>query len=211
MKFKILLIGTLIFSTATTLAQVNKRFDGFYLRAELGIQNVFSGALIDEIDVLKNQNRLASDFGFGYRRQIVKERMLVGAEVRIGLIDGEINRQYNTDFQNIHISYKTNIQSGFGLNLGAVLGAKKSWLVSTYLFEVNRTFDIVWIEENGTIHDQEDGNSFVRYGLSIERALKRRISCKISFGNIHVDFDNPNTTESVNDTVECMIGMNYQF
>lgn len=211
MKSKILLFGALMYSVTIARAQDSKRFDGLYVGFVVGAQNIFSGALIDEIDVLKNQNRFTTDFSVGFRKQIAKERILVGAELRVGLIDGKMNRQYNNGFQDIQISYETNIQSGFGINLGAVLGEKKTWLVNTYLFEVNRTFDIIWVEQNGTIHNQEDGNSYVRYGLTVERTLSNRINCHLSFGNIHVDFGDANTTESVNDTVEWMLGLNYQF
>lgn len=210
MSLKFLTATILVLMVNIASGQDEKRFDGLNAGFEMGAQNIFSGALIDGIDVIKHQHRLATEMTLGFRKQLLKSRLLIGANIRFGLIDGQLNRQYNNGIQDIAISYESSTQSGFGINLGTVLGKQKSFLVGLYLIETNRSFDIIWIEANNARHNQEDSNGFARYGVFAEKPLKNRLHLYLTLGNVYIDFGDAITTEKVSDILEFAVGVKYQ-
>ena len=205
-----LFISILILSAKLASGQSIEKFDGLNIGIEVGTQNSFSGALIDDVDVITHQNEFASDITLGFRKSLINQHILIGIEIRYGLIDAQMNRHYNNGFQNIDIQYEASNQSGYGIELGTIIGSKRDLLLGSYLFVLNRNFDIIWTESNGTIHDQIDENRFIRYGLFVERAFKKGLSAYANIGNIYVDFGDANTTEKVSDKVEFAFGFKYQ-
>ena len=95
----------LILVMTTSFAWGQSKFDGLFGGVEIGSQTMFSGALIDDVDVLKHQNRLATVFSIGYRKQVIKQRMVIGMALQFGIIDGTLGQQYNNGSQQIAIDY----------------------------------------------------------------------------------------------------------
>lgn len=215
MGLLILAFLTLINNPATAQNDpLNERityFDGFYGKLETGSQNVFSGALIDGIDVLTNKGSLVTSMAFGFRRQVVSERLVIGSEIQLGLVDGGLSKNYHNGEQMLVINYENKVQTGFGLSLGAVPDPAKKWLIYVYGYSTKRSFDISFIEENGFEHQQTDENTFLRYGVGIETRLSHKWSISGSLGKVYVDFGDAITTQSVTDLVDLSIGLVFRF
>jgi len=62
---------------------VPEMFDGFYLGSSIGSQNIFGGAFINNLDFLTQKSGFVLELVSGYRRQFLKNRLLVGFEANI--------------------------------------------------------------------------------------------------------------------------------
>ena len=67
-----------------------RHFSGVYFGGNLGSQNLFGGAFINEIDVLTQDRRTVVALSGGVRGQFFDDRLLAGAEVQYGLTDGNL-------------------------------------------------------------------------------------------------------------------------
>lgn len=87
-----------------------RHFDGLYLGANAGSQNLFGGSFVDGTDVLAQESRFVAELFTGFRKQFLKGRLLAGAEVQIGFTDGDLLHQ-DPD-KSLRINYKNSFQSG---------------------------------------------------------------------------------------------------
>lgn len=190
-------------------SKTEKYFDGFHLGISMGVQNIFGGAFIDNLDVLGQKSGFVTEFSAGYRKQLVNDRLLIGAELQFGITDGNLE-QMDTRNQ-MEIDYKNNSQFGYGVNIGIALGRKKKILLYTYGNVTKRNFDITITETNGTNFTQEDGQGFNRYGLGLEIPVLGNFNVKAIVGRVNVDFGDLETNIDVDDKTDFSLGVVYQF
>ena len=184
-------------------------FDGLYLGYNLGSHNIFGGALIDNLDVLGQKSGLVFEFTPGFRKQILNDRLVLGLEIQFGITDGNLQQ---TDNRNqLKIDYKNNRQFGYGLSFGAVFGKNRNILLSSYAYITKRNFDITITETSGTTFTQKDGQRFLRYGVTLETQVYKRLNVKANVGRIYVDYEDLATNMDVDDKWDFTIGVNYQF
>lgn len=207
----------LLFSCSLSIAQTSdgqvpkheKSFDGPYLGVNVGAQNIFGGALIDELDVLSQKSGFVLEFSSGYRWQFSRNKLVFGAELQYGITDGNLEQ---TDTRNqMKIDYENNSQFGYGLNFGVALGKKRCVLLTTYAYITRRSFDINIRETTGFAFTQKDVQRFIRYGLVLESPIYKRLHLKASIGRIYVDYGDLETNMDVDDKWDIAIGANYQF
>ncbi len=207
----------ILFMTTNVLAQevqaeheaTKQLFDGFYLGSNLGFQNVFGGAFIDDLEILTQRSRIVLEFSPGYRLQFLENRFSAGFEVQLGFVDGDMegyDNRYKFD-----VFYKNSFQSGYGFVAGVAIGKDKNYLIYGYANVTNRTFDIKYTEKNGTVHTKEDGQQFLRYGIGLETEIIKRFSVRAFFGAVDVDFGKHETSQDVEDKLDINIGIVYQF
>lgn len=213
--WKYLSILLLTFTTSLAFAQNiedeklegDKYFDGFYVGFEAGFQNIFSGAFINNVDVLAQKSGLVLGVSAGYRRQLIKDRLLIGAELQWAFTDGELDQAY-FDYR---INYKNHTQFGYGVNIGVVLGERKSILLFAYGKETKRDFDIAIVNIDGTSFSQKDSQVFFRYGFGGEFSIDKRLRIAGTIGGVETDYGDLETTMAVDDKLDFNLGIVYQF
>jgi len=188
-----------------------KYFDGFYGNVEMGKQNIFSGALIDGVDVLSNRQELITSVGIGYRKALFKQRVVLGTELKLGMLNTDRTTLYHNGLESLSIHYSGDSQWSMGFQLGTVLGAKKQTMLYLFAIDTNRSFDIEFSESNGTVHRQRDENQFTRYGLGMETRLYQQLFLNSKLGGISVSFDNENRSAPLNQKMEFSLGFSYHF
>lgn len=193
----------------TDVSKTEKYFDGFHLGISMGVQNIFGGAFIDNLDVLGQKSGFVTEFSTGYRKQFVNDRLVIGAEFQFGVTDGNLE-QIDTRNQ-MEIDYKNNSQFGYGVNIGVALGKKKKVLLYTYGIFTKRNFDITITETNGTNFTQEDGQGFNRYGLGLEIPVLGNFNVKAIVGRVYVDYGDLETNIDVENKTDFSLGVVYQF
>lgn len=187
----------------------NQLFDGFYFGATIGIQNIYGGAFIDDLDLLAQKSGFVLELSTGYRKQFHKSRFLVGIEIHYGFTDGdmvETDPRYQFD-----VFYTNSTQRGFGLLYGVIVGSNKNFLIHGYTNLTTRNFDIEFTEADGTFHTQEDEESFLRYGVGVEVHIKKRFNIRTSIGKLNADFGDKITSQDVEDKIDINLGIVYQF
>jgi len=183
-------------------------FDGLYLGANAGSQNLFGGSFVDGVDVLAQESRFVAELFTGFRKQFLKGRLMAGAEVQIGITDGDL-RHENPD-NSLTINYKNNFQSGYGLTLGGIFLKKKNLLVFVYAFETERKFDVN-IQQDGYSFNQKDEQGMLKYGLGLEAKLWRGLHARATAGRLRVDFGDQITNIEVDDKWDLTAGVVWQF
>lgn len=184
-------------------------FDGFYLGANFGFQNIFAGADVDNLDVLAQDSKFVFEFTPGHRWQLLNKRFVIGAELQFGLTNGNLS---TIDHRNQkHISYNNNKQIGYGINLGVAMGTNKNHHIYLYGQVTKRDFDVTITNPDGSEYMQKDGQKFGRYGLGYETPVYKSIHIKGSIGLVSVDFGDKITNMDVEDNIDLSIGINYQF
>jgi hypothetical protein len=185
-----------------------RRFDGFYLGANAGSQNLFGGSFVDGVDVLAQDSRFVAELFTGFRKQFLKGRLVAGAELQFGFTDGDLLHQ---DFANsLTIKYKNNFQNGYGLTLGGVFLKEKSLLAYAYAFETERKFDVS-VHQDGGSFKQKDEQGMLRYGLGLETIIWRGLRFRSTLGRLRVDFGNLKTNIRVDDKWDFTAGVVWQF
>ncbi len=193
----------------TDASKTEKHFDGFHLGISMGVQNIFGGAFINDLDVLGQKSGFVTEFSAGYRKQFVNDRLLIGAELQLGITDGDLEQ---IDARNqMEIEYKNNSQFGYGINLGIAMGKKKKALLYTYGIVTKRNFDITISEVGGTTFMQEDGQRFLRYGIGFEIPVSGNFHLKATVGRVDVDYGDLETNINVENKTDLGLGAMYQF
>lgn len=190
-------------------SKTEKYFDGFHLGISMGVQNIFGGAFIDNLDVLGQKSGFVTKFSTGYRKQLANDRLLIGAELQFGITDGDLE-QMDTRNQ-MEIDYKNNSQFGYGINLGIVLGKRKKALLYTYGIVTKRNFDITISEVGGTTFMQEDVQRFLRYGIGFEIPVSGNFHLKATVGRVDVDYGDLETNINLENKTDLGLGVMYQF
>ena len=214
---KLITLIMLMISSFLSMAQesnseyVNSKlhFDGFYVGTSFGFQNMFGGADVDCLDVLAADSKFVFDFAPGFRKQLFNNRLVIGGELQFGITDGNLA---TTDPRNQkRISYKSNKQIGYGINIGVALGKNRNHLVGLYGQVTTRDFDVTIVNPDGSVFIQEDGQKFGRYGLTYETPIYKSLHIKGSIGLVSVDFGDKKTNIDVEGRADFSIGFNYQF
>lgn len=215
LSWKYLSIPLLVFTTSLAFAQNiedeklegNKYFDGFHVGLDAGFQNIFGGAFINNVDVLAQESGLVLGISAGYRRQLVKDRLLIGAELQWAFSDGDL-AQTHLDYQ---IIYKNQAQFGYGVNIGVVLGKRKKVLLFAYGKETKRDFDIAIVNIDGASFSQKDSQVFFRYGLGVEISLYKRFNLAGAIGGVKTDYGDVETNMDLDDKLDFNLRIVYQF
>lgn len=185
-----------------------KWFDGFYVGANVGSQNLFGGSLVEGKDILAQESRFVAEAFTGFRKQLLKGRLLIGAELQLGFTDGDL--MYDDPSRPLKISYENNFQSGYGLTAGGVLGKRKNVLAYIYAFETERKFDVAIRDAFGS-YKQKDEQGMLKYGIGIEGHVWKGLNARAAFGRLRVDFGDLETNINVEDKWDVAVGVVYQF
>lgn len=208
--FSLFISSSLIAQNLTIdTTKTEKSFDGFHLGISMGVQNIFGGAFIDNLDVLGQKSGFVTEFSAGYRKQLANDRLVIGAELQFGITDGNLE-QIDTRNQ-MAIDYKNNSQFGYGVNIGVALGRKKKVLLYTYGIVTKRNFDITITEISGANFTQKDGQRFGRYGLGLEIPVVGNFNAKATVGRVNVDYGDLETNINVDNKTDFSLGVVYQF
>lgn len=184
-----------------------RKFEGLYLGVNTGIQNVFSGAIINELSVPEQSSRWVTEFFIAHRWQFLHDRIVFGLEVQVGLTDGNLTRSYGV-FPKLDIDFANNSQAGLGYTLGYVVGRQQRLLIYSYLYQIRRTFDIS-LSDNGRILEwQRNSHTALRYGLGAEYRMAKSFSIRTALGTQSTDLDSPIT---INEALEATLSFVYQF
>tara|TARA_R110002073_G_scaffold103234_2_gene233706 strand:+ start:3609 stop:4292 length:684 start_codon:yes stop_codon:yes gene_type:complete len=189
---------------------LNKSFNGLYFGLNTGKQTIFSGAFINNIDVLAQDSKITTEFISGYRKQVFDNKIVFGGEIQIGLSDHNLMLDYieNSNSQ-FNIDYTNKNQISFGLNTGVVIS--NNTLLFAYGYIVKSNFDIVITEMNGSTFSQEDGQRFLRYGIGIEIPIYKSFNIKGTLGSTKIDHDDLQTNTKVDSEANFAFGVIYQF
>ena len=198
----------LVCLTAAYAQSTERHFDGPYLGANAGSQNLFGGSFVDGVDVLAQESRFVAELFAGFRKQFWKGRLLAGAELQIGFTDG--NLEHCDPEKPLTIEYRNHIQSGYGLTLGGVFFKRKTLLAYAYAFETKRKFDVT-IRDAIRSYQQKDEQGMLKYGLGLEAQVWRGWHARATVGRLRVDFGDLETNIAVDDKWDITLGIVYQF
>ena len=190
------------------IVSADKFFDGFYAGLEMGSQNIFGGSLIDGKDVLAQKSGFVADFFTGYRKQFLNDRLLAGADLLFGITDGDL--MFSNPEEALEINYKNNTQFGYGLKIGVVLGKQKRFLIFAYGNETKRKFDVD-IQQGVWEFSQTDKQGMIKYGLGLEAKVFNNLNVRVKVGGLSVDFGDLETNIDVEDKIDIMAGVLFQF
>ncbi|MEL7120134.1 MAG: outer membrane beta-barrel protein [Bacteroidota bacterium] len=183
----------------------NRNYDGLYIGASIGAQNIFGGAFIDDLDIIAQKSGLALDVSVGIRQQILNDRIVVGAEFLYGFTDGDLQE---IDVRNdINIDYLNSQQLGVGINLGYAFGPERNILVSVMLQQARRNFDISFLNLDGESANQDDRQNFDRYGVMVEFPLLNKISLKANVSQVSVDFGDVEVSQDLKNQFDFNVGV----
>ncbi|MBP6185213.1 MAG: hypothetical protein KA479_09755 [Saprospiraceae bacterium] len=187
---------------------LSRHFNGLYIGANLGSQNLFGGSHVDGIDVLAQESRFVAELFSGYRFQFWQNRIVAGPEVQLGFTDG--NLKHDDPAHSLMINYKNNFQYGYGLILGGVLLHSKNMLAFAYAFETERRFDVTITDKFGP-YKQKDEQGMLKYGIGFESTIWRGLHARATVGRLRVDFGDQVTNIKVDDKWDFTVGVVYQF
>lgn len=190
-------------------SQNTKNFNGPYGAFLIGIQNNFAGALIDDLDVLAQESSFVVEFSGGYRLQLLRERVTLGAEYLFGLIDGDLSTK--DPRYGFEVNYKNDTQTGVAINVGFVFGNQHQWHSFVTFGRGSRKFEIDFTDQGGTSHNQIDEQNFDRIGFGLERVIVSKFTARFNISKIKVDFGNLQTTQDVEDKLDYNLALIYQF
>jgi hypothetical protein len=204
----VIVIATLTITNAysqyTNSDSTHVHFDGFYFGINGGSQNVFGGSFVNGIDILAQESKFVTELCLGYRKQFLKNRLVLGLQYQMGFLNG--NLSYYDSAEPLTINYKNSFQSGFGGLFGFTVGAKKNWLIMGYINETKRKFN-VRIQQGASKFSQMDEQGMLKYGVGIERKLYRKINVRGQFGGLNVDFGKLITNIDVEDKYDLTLGI----
>ena len=201
----------LLFLFCSTLVQAQSEtqvdHSGLYIGLNGGIQNLFGGSFVNDIDILAQESRFVSEIPFGYRWQLFNSRFIAGLEVHIGFTDGKLSHQDANE--PLEITYKNKFQSGKGITLGVALGRNRDWILFGYAHETKRKFDVD-IRQREFRFQQTDKQGMLKYGFGVEKNLFNKFNIRGTFGALNVDFGDLPTNIDVEDKFDFTLGFIYQ-
>ena len=210
MKQNLLII--LFFLSFTIKAQeqnsTEKRFQGMYGGASFGIQNIFGGAYIDDLDVLAQKSGFAFELVGGYRLQLLKGRFVLGAEYQYGFTDGDLS--VKDPRHSFMVNYENDRQISISLNVGYTLGKGHDYLVYLMLGQGRRNFDIFFTDQSGTTYHQEDQQNFDRVGLGFETKITHKFSTRMNASKILTDYGELEVSQDVEDKLDFNLALIFQ-
>lgn len=196
------LVFQLIFVSAS--AQESPYFDGLYMSASYGKQNLFSGAFLDNIDVLQRKHSSVYELSLGWRL-LVNGDLFISINGRYGFTDGDLLRTDNM----LTIDYDNSNQIALGAQFGRVFG-QQQWLAYMYSYVTRREFDI-HVEVPDFSFTQHDEQTLIRYGLGLEKRLATQWGAYVEVGKTHTDFGGKITNMGITNGTDLNIGLVYTF
>lgn len=184
-----------------------RKFEGLYVGINSGIQSIFSAANINELSIPGQSSRWTAEFLIAHRWQFLKDRVVFGLEVQVGLTDGNLDQSF-MGLRQLEIHFSNNRQTGLGYTLGYVTGEKQNLLFYTYLYQTRRNFDISLKEDGTVIQWQQDIQTALRYGLGLEYSMGKRLSSRLAVGTQSADL---NSDIDIDEVPELMLGFIYRF
>lgn len=185
---------------------VDKWFDGIYFGLAAGSQNIFGGSYVNNVDILAQDTRLVTDLAVGFRKEILNNRLVVGAEFQVGFMNGNLDYKDN----NYSIKYKNNSQSAIGLAIGTAFSRKRNLHFFVYANETTRKFKVEVKDSFGSFR-QLDEQGMLKYGIGFESHITKSLNARIYAGRLRVDFGDLTTNIDVEGTTDLMFGIVYQF
>jgi hypothetical protein len=182
-------------------------FGGFYVGLAIASQNVWAGSLIDGVDVLTEDRRTVAEVSLGWRGRVFGDWFL-GFEVQAGFLDGDLRRDEAPDGPSI--DYTNDLQVGFGVSFGRIVGSSGRHILYAYAYETERDFDVMITDPRYGTFTQSDEQGFLRYGFALERAWTDRLRWKFAIGTYRVDFGDAQTNIDIGNDIEISIGLAYR-
>ena len=113
--------------------------DGFHAGINIGVQNVFGGSFVNEMDILAQESKFVTEILAGYRIQFLNDRLVGGLQLQFGFLDGDLS---HADAANeLFIDYSTNTQWSYGATLGVTVGEDKRLLI----FGISVLLRVEWL------------------------------------------------------------------
>ncbi|MEQ9402853.1 MAG: outer membrane beta-barrel protein [Cyclobacteriaceae bacterium] len=204
----ILLLFLTLSIKAQELQNTQKRFQGLYAGASFGIQNIFGGAFIDDLDLLAQKSGFVFELLGGYRLQLLDRRFVLGAEYLYGFSNGDMNiRDPRYSFV---VNYRNDHQIGLSLNLGYAFGESRDYLAYFMIGQGRRNFDISFMDLIGASHVQKDQQNFDRFGLGFEANISQQISTRVNASKIFVDYGELKVSQDVEDKLDVNLALIFQ-
>lgn len=175
---------------------------GPYLAVDLGRQQLIGGSLVDDVDTLQEDVRGVTSLSAGLRARL--GRLAFGGELGRGWFDGRLERRD----PGTTVRYDSSSQWQWTITAGSTVG--DATVVSLYLSEVTRTFDVT-ITRLGGVTDQNDEQGLLRFGVSIERRLRGPLRARASVGTSRADFGDRVTNIEPGRRLELSVGLVWQF
>lgn len=184
-------------------AKSNLDNHGFYTGVGVSSQNVFSGAFLNEVDVLQQESLMVSELLLGWKKPITSN-WFVALEASVGVI----NETLSLSEPGLSITYENNSQYSFGGHLARYLNQQQSSVLLIYANITNRSFDLS-IKIADHFFTQHDEQSFLRYGLGYEKAINENWQWRATIGSNYVSFDGLETNINVNGGVDIGLALTY--
>lgn len=214
MKKLIILLITLLPLTLQARQQTatndntSLNFQGVYIGLNAGVQNVFAGSFVNNMDILAQESLFVSEMAIGYRTYLLKNRLVVGLEYSLGFLDADLEHVDNS--QPLRIQYESSQQSSFGLTVGILPGSKKRLLIFLYANETKREFQVD-IDQPPYNFNQTDRQGMLKYGIGLEHQIFPGIAIRSTYGRLNVDFGELETNIDVEDKQDFTLGFTFQF
>ncbi|MEZ5893658.1 MAG: hypothetical protein R3C58_11035 [Parvularculaceae bacterium] len=163
---------------AIIAGEEGNHFDGLYVAADVGRQDMVGGALIDGVDVLAERRRLAATVSAGYRKQF--GGFVIGVEGGYGYADGDLH--VVDPAEQLEIDARNSSQFFYGAQAGVLGGADKDMLFFAYASEVKRSYDID-IVSMGSAFSQTDKQGMLRFGGGVEKVISGPLHVRLTVGS----------------------------
>jgi len=183
-------------------------FHGVYIGLNAGVQNVFGGSFVNDMDILAQDTRFVSEIAIGYRTPLLKNKLVLGLEFSLGFLDADLEHVDSTE--PLRIQYENSAQNSLGLTAGFLLGRKKRSLLFLYANETKRKFEVA-IDQPPYNFNQTDKQGMLKYGIGLEYKLFPRLGIRSTYGGLHVDFGELETNIDVEDKQDFTFGLSFQF
>ena len=201
----VLTLCLLVLTPSIAHASNDHYFEGIYTGISFSKQNYFGGAFLNQVDVLEQESVNVIDLSLGWRT-VFASHWVFGVEGAYGIADGDLSLKEPL----LLIEYENNHQWSVGTNIGRVVGKSQSWLLFGYAYFTQRDFDLE-ISTDTSNFTQHDGQGIWRYGLGVEKEILDRMSIRASIGQVYVDFGSKETNQDVDDKLDLLVGLVYQF
>ena len=185
-----------------------KYFNGPYIGFNIGIQNVFGGSFVNDMDILAQESKFVAELLAGYRVQFLKNRLVTGLEFSVGFLDGSL--EHNDMNEPLYIKYDNTFQYSYGGTIGIPVDKRRRYMVFGYMNETKRKFDVA-ISQPPYNYTQQDKQGMLKYGIGLEVLVYKSIHIIAKFGKLSVDFGESETNIDVEDKYDFTVGANFQF
>ncbi|WP_428409686.1 hypothetical protein [Hyphococcus sp.] len=179
-------LSTAAAAPAAIAGAESKTFDGLYLAADVGRQDMVAGALIGGVDMLEQRQRIAGSFSAGYRKQI--GGWVLGLEGGYGLVDGGLS--IDDPAQQLSVEARNSSQIFYGAQIGVIASEKHDLLFFTYVSQVERSYELD-IVSMGSAFSQTDKQGMLRFGGGLEKKISGPIHLRVSVGTARGKFSQP--------------------